>query len=99
MFVPKIKLSILCLLLSFCFSYEAKATTVEECINGSVEEAIHICSIQNKLMVAALSCENAREKYNRFATKFKSSISKNGKVLKDYFQCRNGKKAIIIWTK
>lgn len=84
----------LCLVLVFTFARFAKTATVEECINSAVEEAIHICSIQNKLMIAGLSCENAKEKYNKFARKYKPLITNNDRVLKDYFRCRSGKKAI-----
>lgn len=80
------------------FNISARANE-SKCYNSSLEEAIHMRAIQSKLMVAALSCEGAKSRYNSFAIKFKRHLADNGKILNSYFKCMNGKKSLYHMDK
>lgn len=79
--------------LSFIAPVKADSAKREKCYNSSLEEAVHMRAIQSRLMVAALSCEGAKARYNSFAIKFKTHLADNGKVLNSYFKCMAGKKS------
>ncbi len=83
----------------FCAPVKADDYVNEKCYNNSLEEAVHMRAIQSRLMVAALSCEGAKVRYNSFAIKFKTHLADNGKILNSYFKCTNGKKSLYHMDK
>jgi hypothetical protein len=55
------------------------------CADPSEAQAFRVRSLQNHLMVAALTCDQ-REKYNAFVGRFDDVLSSNGRTIKRYFQ-------------
>lgn len=62
------------------------------CASKTEASALRMRSLQNHLMVAALSC-NKRDDYNAFVGRFNSTLSSSGRTMKQYFQNAWGKNA------
>lgn len=62
------------------------------CASKTEASALRLRSLQNHLMVAALSC-NQRNEYNAFVGRFNRVLSNSGKTMKQYFQGAWGKSA------
>lgn len=69
---------------------EAFAKGPSRCANKTEASALHMRSLQNHLMVAALSCDK-RNEYDAFVTRFNKTLSNSGKTMKQYFQGAWGK--------
>ena len=66
----------------------ATASLAEECSDPS-KQAFMVRALQTELMVAALTCK-IRPDYNTFVSRFKSSLVRNGKVLRSYYKLQFG---------
>ncbi len=66
----------------------ATATAAAEC-PGPSKTAFMVRSLQTELMVAALTCQ-IRPEYNAFVSRFKSTLVRNGKVLRSYYSLNFG---------
>ena len=62
------------------------------CASKTEASALRLRSLQNHLMVAALSC-NQRNEYNAFVGRFNGILSHSGRTMKQYFQGAWGKSA------
>jgi hypothetical protein len=63
----------------------AQAKGPGRCADPNEANAFRVRSLQNHLMVAALTCDQ-REKYNAFVGRFNDVLSSNGRTIKHYFQ-------------
>lgn len=63
------------------------------CATAQETEALRVRSLQNKLMVAALSCGQA-DRYDAFIGRFEHSLVKNGRLMTAYFARRHGGKRV-----
>lgn len=61
------------------------------CADGSEAEALRVRTLQNRLMVGALAC-NETEDYDAFVARFDSLLAEQGRVMADYFARRHGAK-------
>ncbi len=66
------------------------AASVKGCAGPSDMIAIKTAAVQQKLMVAALSC-NAVPLYNRFVTTYRKDLQASDRTLENFFRRRNGK--------
>lgn len=59
------------------------------CADGREADALRVRSLQNRLMVGALACDQTDE-YDAFVRKYDSVLSEHGRVMSDYFARRHG---------
>ena len=71
----------------------------DSCAKEALKKAIILRSMQSKLMVAALACEGAKNRYNNFALKYQKALGENGTLIMGYFKCKAGKKATVQFDK
>lgn len=63
-------------------------------LSPAEQEAMSFRRLQSELMVAALSCNDARLRghYNTFVERFRPALQQNARVLKSYFKRTHGAK-------
>lgn len=88
------KLLLSCAILSFVSGVVSPvyAEAAATCATEKEKLALDVRILQSDLMVAALTC-GQKDQYNKFVTKFKPALIKNGKELQGYFNRVYGKKA------
>lgn len=69
----------------------ATAAAAAPCATGQEAEALRVRSLQNKLMVAALSCGQG-DRYDAFIGRFERSLVEKGRLMTAYFTRRHGGK-------
>jgi hypothetical protein len=66
------------------------AATAAECARPEDMTAIKAAAVQQRLMVAALSCD-AAQLYNRFVTSYQRELQASDRALQNFFRRLNGK--------
>jgi hypothetical protein len=84
-----VKTSAAVLMLS-CMAGNAWAATAAGCAQPEDMTAIKTAALQQKLMVAALSCQ-ATQLYNRFVVSYQKELQASDQALQNFFRRLNGK--------
>jgi hypothetical protein len=63
------------------------------CADAREGEALRVRSLQNKLMVAALMCDE-QARYDAFIRQYGTALTAHGRVMTDYFTKRHGAKRV-----
>lgn len=69
------------------------AAAAAPCATVQETEALRVRSLQNKLMVAALSCGQV-ERYDAFIGRFEAALVEKGRLMTAYFTRRHGGKRV-----
>lgn len=80
-------------LVAACVSAIPAAAAGPQCATAREAEALRVRSLQNKLMVAALTCGEA-ERYDAFILQYDLVLSAKGHVMSAYFSRRHGGKRV-----
>jgi hypothetical protein len=73
-----------------CMTENAFAASVAGCANPEDMTAVKTAAIQQRLMVAALSC-HAIDLYNKFVTSYQKDLQASDTALQNFFRRMNGK--------
>jgi hypothetical protein len=73
-----------------CMAENAVAATATGCAQPDDMSAVKTAAVQQRLMVAALSC-NAVDMYNKFVTAYQKDLQASDQALQNFFRRLNGK--------
>ncbi|HYM17087.1 MAG TPA: hypothetical protein VEU06_00865 [Micropepsaceae bacterium] len=73
-----------------CMAENALAATAAGCAQPEDMTAVKTAAIQQRLMVAALSC-HAVDAYNKFVTSYQKDLQSSDQALQNFFRRLNGK--------
>jgi hypothetical protein len=72
----------------------AYASDAARCVSADEADAFQLRALQNRLMVAALSC-NQQTAYNTFVEKFQGELTSAGKSMRSYYMRTGGGEAAL----
>ena len=77
-------------LMLVCMAGNVSAATAAGCVRPDEFSAVKAAAVQQRLMVAALSCD-AIQLYNKFVTSYQKELQASDKTLENFFRRLNGR--------